>query len=51
MREALDKLMKERDSAIKGILSEDQYKKYEAARANMRRGPGGPGGPGAPPKQ
>lgn len=53
MREAMDKLVKERDEAAKGILSADQYKKYEAAVANMRRGrgPGGPGGPGGPPKQ
>ncbi len=53
MREAMDKLMKERDAAIKGILSEDQYKKYETAIASMRRGvgQGGPGGPGGPPKQ
>jgi hypothetical protein len=49
MREAMQKLMKERDTAIKGILSEDQYKKYETAIANMRRG--GPGGPGGPPRQ
>lgn len=50
-RSAFEKLNTERDAKIKGILTADQYKKYEAQQAEMRqrmqnRGGGNGGGGG-----
>jgi hypothetical protein len=51
-KEAIDKLAKQRDETIKQTLTEEQYKKYESAVANMRqRRPGGKPGEAPPPKQ
>ncbi|MBI5858215.1 MAG: hypothetical protein HZB42_11290 [Sphingobacteriales bacterium] len=51
VKEAMDKLVKERDESIKKILTEDQYKKYkEAAKKLQPPKPGGPDNrPGQPP--
>ncbi|RAJ08929.1 hypothetical protein LX64_01584 [Chitinophaga skermanii] len=49
-REAFKKMNDERDEKLKGVLTEDQFKKYTEKQEEMRknrggRGPGG-GGPG-----
>jgi hypothetical protein len=44
-RSAFQKLATERDEKVKGILNEEQFKKYTTAMENMRkRGGGRPGG-------
>lgn len=50
VKEAMDKLVKERDDAVKQILTVDQYNKYkEAVKKLHPPKPGGPGGPPPPP--
>ena len=45
-REEMQKRMEEQQKFIKGVLDEDQYKKYEEDMQRMRQGgPGGFGGP------
>lgn len=45
MREKMTKMNSERDEAIKKVLSDDEYKKYqEILSKEPRRGPGGGGG-------
>jgi hypothetical protein len=56
VKEAMDKLVKERDEKIKKALTEDQFKKYKEAEKKLRPPkPGGPdnknGQPPPPPKQ
>lgn len=43
-RSAFQKLATERDEKVKGILNEEQYKKYTTAMENMRNRGGRPGG-------
>lgn len=51
-KEAMDKLTKQRDDAIKQTLTADQFKKYETTVASMRqRRPGGKPGEAPPQKQ
>ena len=42
MKEAMDKLVKERDEKIKKVLTASQYEKYKEAAAKLR--PPKPGG-------
>ncbi|WP_119079429.1 hypothetical protein [Chitinophaga alhagiae] len=45
-REAFTKFSKERDEKVKSILTEEQYKKYEAAEKERRQRMGNRGGGG-----
>lgn len=45
-REAFQKLGAERDEKVKGILTEDQFKKYKEAQEKMRQNGGSRGGGG-----
>ena len=54
VKEAMDKLVKERDESIEKILTDAQFKKYkEAAKKLHPPKPGGPGkdGPPSPPQE
>lgn len=52
VKEAMDKLVKERDEAIKKVLTAAQYEKYkEAAKKLHPPKPGGPTGERPPPPQ
>ena len=49
MREKMDAMMSEHDTAVKKILTDEQYEKYQKyMKENRPKGPrnGGPGGPG-----
>ena len=41
--EAMQKRMQEQEKFLKGVLTADQYKKYDEEQQRMRQG-GGPGG-------
>ena len=45
-RETMQKFSKERDEKVKGILTEEQYKKYQAAEEERRQRMGNRGGGG-----
>lgn len=47
-REEMQKRMQAQEDFIKGVLNEDQFKKYQEQRQNRRGGFGGPGGPDGP---
>ena len=47
MRTKMTAARDELSKALKGILTPEQYTKYEAMPRGGRRGAGGPGGPGA----
>lgn len=52
-QEAMGKIAAERDAALKGVLSEEQYARHLAHRQEMqerRRAHRGPGGPGTGPR-
>jgi hypothetical protein len=52
VKEAMDKLVRERDESIKKVLTEAQFQKYkEAAKQLHPPGPGGPGAKNNPPPQ
>lgn len=46
-REAFQKFNTERDEKVKGILTEDQFKKYKEAQEKMRQNGGNRGGGGS----
>ena len=50
VKEAMDKLVKERDEHVKKVLSEEQFKKYKEAADKMHP-PHPPVKPGTPPQQ
>ena len=50
VKEAMDKLVKERDEQVKKVLSEEQFKKYKEAADKMHP-PGPPAKPGIVPQQ
>lgn len=49
VKAAFDKLEKERDEAIRKVLSAEQYEKYKAAAKRMQPPPPGEGGKDGPP--
>lgn len=49
MKEAMDKLVKERDEQIKEVLTDEQYKKYKEAAKKLH--PPKPPGQNGPPRQ
>lgn len=52
MKEAMDKLVKERDEKVKKVLTAAQFEKYkEAAKKLQPPGPGGPSGKNGTPPQ
>ena len=54
VKEAMDKLVKERDDKIKKVLTEDQFKKFKEAEQKLhppKPGENGKGGPPPPPQQ
>lgn len=53
VKEAMDKLVAERDESIKRILTASQYEKYKEALKKLHppQGPGGKNGPPPPPAQ
>lgn len=45
-REAFEKMRTERETKLKAILTEEQFKTWTEKEREFMRGPGGPGGPG-----
>ena len=45
MREEMGKIREKRDAEIKALLTDEQYKKYQAQQEEMRKNRQGGGGP------